>query len=703
MTDTVDTVVRDLVESLTREEKISLVHGEVDPEKTATGYVSGVDRLEIPELRLVDGPLGIRVPGESATAFPASIALASTFDPSLAERMGVAMGREAKARGQDAVLGPGLNLIRVPHCGRNFEYFSEDPVLTADFSASVVTGIQSEDVIATPKHYVANNQETKRLRTSAEVSERALRELYLPGFKSAVEAGAGSVMSAYNRVNGTHMSDNYRLLTEVLKDEWGFDGYVVSDWFGTESAVGAANAGLDLEMPGITFEELKVAFGMDPDTLLFEDADGDALPGPGAEAGLFAASLNDAIEAGEVPESRLDDMVARILRQMNRISLFDGDRDEGAVDTPEHRTLAATIAARGTVLLEDDGVLPLDSETDIAVLGPGAAEVMLGGGGSSEVESAHETPTLDGIRNRAEGSVQYAQGVPKIRTTSFFDQSSNDEGERSGEGAVDFGEAVAVAREADVAVVVVRDATTEAEDRETLRLPGQQDDLIEAIAEVNDRTVVVVQSGGPVELPWRDDVAAVAVTWYPGQADGDAVASVLFGDVDASGRLPVTFARAESYPTNSEERFPGVEYEVRYDEDVFVGYRHFDATDVDPMYPFGHGLSYAEFAYGEAEMSDDATLEVEVANVSDRDGREVVQAYVVPPTVDSVARPRRELAGYASVELASGESATVTISLNESAFRRYDESEGWTTDEGEYTVEVGRSSRDVRAEAYTSR
>ncbi|MDS0295472.1 beta-glucosidase [Halogeometricum luteum] len=694
--------VEELVDALTREEKVSLVHGAVDPERTATGYLPGVERLDIPELKLADGPLGVRVPGQTATAFPASIALAATFDSELAGRQGVAMGREAKARGQDSILGPGLNLVRVPHCGRNFEYYSEDPVLTADFAAAAVEGIQSEDVIATPKHYVANNQETKRLRVSAEMSERTLRELYLPGFRAAVEAGAGSVMTSYNRVNGTHMSDHRRLLTDVLKDEWGFDGYVVSDWFGTNSVAGSANAGLDLEMPGITFEELKDAFQMDSDTDLFEDADGEALPGPDAKAGLFAASLAEAVESGEVPESRLDDMVTRVLRQMERVGLLDGERDDGAVDTPEHRELAETIAARATVLLENDGVLPLDADADVAVLGPGAEDAMLGGGGSSEVESAHETPTLDGIRARSEGIVEYAQGVAKIRTPSFFDRESEEEAE-TGDDELSLDEAVERAAAADVAVVVVRDANSEAEDRENLRLPGEQDELVEAVAEANDRTVVLVQSGGPVETPWREDVAAVAVTWYPGQADGDAVASVLYGDADAAGRLPVTFAPEGSYPANTEERFPGVDYEAEYDEGVFVGYRHFDAAEEEPTYPFGHGLSYAEFAYGSAEMADESTVDVEVENTSNRDGREVVQAYISAPAVDGVERPTRELAGYASVELSAGETAIVSVSLGELAFQRYDEDDGWTTDEGEYAVEVGRSSRDIQAETSVSR
>ncbi|ELZ96206.1 beta-glucosidase family protein [Haloferax sulfurifontis] len=710
-----DTDVSDLVDSLSLDEKCSLVRGAADPEGTATGYVPGVPRLDIPEFRLADGPLGIRIPGRSSTAFPASIAVAATFDPELARRQGVAMAREAKASGQHAVLGPGLNLVRVPNCGRNFEYYAEDPVVTADFAAAVVEGLQSEDVIATPKHYVANNQETKRLVVSAEVGERALRELYLPGFEAAVEAGAGSVMTAYNRVNGTHMSDHRRLVTEVLKDEWSFDGYVVSDWFGTESAVGAATAGLDLEMPGISLEALHEAFGIDPDAEMLEEGDDESIPAGETTTPRFATELKAAVGRDRAGLDRLDDMVARILGQMARIGLLDGDWDDGgALDAPEHRDLAETLAARGTVLLKnDDGALPLSDDADVALVGPGVAEAMLGGGGSSEVTPAREVSALAGIRARTDGSVVFEPGVERVVTPSFFDDESADaagDDEDAGDDfpggkTPDIDAAVDCAREADVAVVVVRDATTEGADRETLRLPGEQDELVEAVADAADRTVVVVQSGGPVELPWRDSVDAVVESWYPGQADGDALASVLYGDADPSGRLPVTFAPEESYPTASEERFPGVDDEAQYDEGVFVGYRHFDTADADdePTYPFGHGLSYATFEYGEAEARGDDAVAVEVTNASDRAGREVVQAYVRPPAVAGVERPTRELAGYAAVELAAGETETVELSLSEHAFRRYDDAEGWTVDAGDYVVEVGRSSRDVRVETTVSR
>ncbi|WP_225334760.1 beta-glucosidase [Halomicrobium urmianum] len=705
--------VADLLDRLTLEEKVSLTHGAVDPEGNATGYVPGVDRLGIPELRLADGPLGVRTE-KPATAFPASIALAATFEPELAHEQGRAMGREALARDQDVMLAPGLNLIRVPHNGRNFEYYSEDPVLSGRFAAGVVSGIQSEDVVATPKHFVANNQETHRAEVSAEVDERVLRELYLPAFRDAVEAGAGALMTAYNRINGTYASEHRHLLREVLKGEWDFEGFVMSDWFGTRHTVDAASGGLDLQMPGVTMAELQASDGT-ADVDGADDDEGDAAPGEGDnppegldqfEDGMpdpdrgdyFRDELARLVESGEVPEARLDDMVARLLGQVERVGLLDGDRGEGSVDTPEHRALAERIAADGTVLLENDGVLPLSDDADVVLIGPNVDEAMLGGGGSSETEPVVLTSPVEGVEARADGEVTVERGHERVEGVTLLDAiMGGGEEDEDDEGDVDRDAAVEAAAAADVAVVFVRDTATEAADRDALSLPEEQDELVEAVAAANDRTVVAVSSSGPVELPWREDVAAVLQTWYPGQAHGDAVAAVLYGDEDPGGRLPVTFAPESDYPTADERRYPGVDREASYDEGLLVGYRHFDATGVDPTYPFGHGDSYAEFRYGDAEVTGDRTVHVDVANVSDRDGREVVQAYVAAPDApDDLERPPRELAGFAAVEVPAGESETVELTLDESALGRYDGDEGWTIDDGEFTVHVGRTSRDLR-------
>jgi len=706
-----------LLSELTLAEKVRLTHGATDTEGTATGFVPGVERLDVPAVRFSDGPLGVRT-DEPATAFPASTALSSSFDPDLAREFGRTLGREALARDQDVLLGPGLNLIRVPHCGRNFEYYAEDPVVTGRFAAGVVDGIESTDVVATPKHFVANNQETARASVSAEVDERVLRELYLPGFRDAVDAGAGAVMSSYNRVNGTYMSEHEELLTELLKDEWGFDGVVMSDWFGTESVVGTANGGLDLQMPGISAEELFESMGAPgegdaererdeggaPDEAPEDPTEGfdyaDGMPDP-TTGGLYREELADAVEAGEVPESRLDDMVRRLLTQLERHGLLDESRDAedpgGAVDTPDHRDLAERIAVRGTVLLDNDGVLPLADDADVAVVGPNVDEAILGGGGSSETTPFTETSPVDGIEARAEGSVSVARGIPRIEDVSLFDAFEPDDGADAddSESDVAIDEAVAAAEAADVALVFVRDQATEAADRETLALPGDQDELIEAVAAANERTVVVANTSGPFETPWREDVAAVVAGWYPGQAHGSAAAAVLYGDSDPGGRLPVTFAPEAEYPTADERRFPGVDGEVHYDEGLLVGYRHFDAIDAEPTYPFGHGRSYATFEYRDAEAVDDATVAVTVENTSDRPGRTVVQAYVDSPAApDDLDRPPRELGGFASLALDSGESRRVTLDLDERAFGRYDSETGWTVDSGDHVVSVGPSSRD---------
>ncbi|WP_066413720.1 beta-glucosidase [Halorubrum aethiopicum] len=749
-----DDAVSRLVEALTLEEAGRLVSGTTDPAGRATGYLGGVDRLEVPPLTLVDGPLGVRIPGESATAFPAPIALAATFDADLAREHGAALGRETRAAGADALLAPGTNLIRVPQGGRNFEYFAEDPVLSAATAAGVVEGIESADVIATPKHYVANSQETDRATVSAEIGERALRELYLPSFRAAVAAGAGSVMSAYNRVNGTRMSDHRRLLTDVLKEEWGFDGYVVSDWYGTEGAVDAAAAGLDVEMPGVPMgDEADGADepGDDGDDVEAGDdgtdgADGDdpadPLP-PEIARGMpdpetcepFDEALPAAVRDGSLPRERLDDMAARVLRTMDRVGLLDGDRAPADVDADAHRRLTFRVATRGSVLLENDGVLPLPADADVALVGPAVDEAVLGGGGSSETTPETTTTPREGLEARADGTVTVAPGHPPVEGISMFDflggddvggdggDGENEPGEKetresddsaddpATDDAADLDAAVAAAEVADVAVVVVRDATTEALDRDGIGFPDRQDELVEAVAAAADRTVVAVAASGPVELPWHDAVDAVLLNWYPGQVHGDALAALLYGDADPGGRLPVTFAPESAYPTADRRRFPGVDGRVSHDEGVLVGYRWFDARDPDPTYPFGHGRSYAAFEYRDAALDvdeegeevGDVAVTVTVENVADRDGREVVQTYVRPPRVAGVDRPVREFAGAESVAVAAGGTETVTIRLDDLAFSRYDPEAGWTVDPGEYVVEVGRSARDARIELTVER
>lgn len=710
--------IEDVLAELDLDEKIELVHGAVDPDGRATGYVPANDRLDVPSLSMVDGPMGIRaVP---STAFPASIALAATWDPALAEEFGEALGAEARGAGQDALLAPGFNAIRVPQCGRAFEYYSEDPFLASRLGVGTVDGIQSAGVMATAKHFVANDQETDRHHVSATMSERTLREIYLPAFEAAVrDADVASVMAAYNRINGTYATEHRRLLTDLLKDEWDFDGFVVADWWATHDGVAAAEAGLDLDMPGMpVYEWQEHGSGLFSVVDALPDAEWvpkRALasvperiwqpenPNPNVlDDSPFDEPLRAAIEAGDLEESILDDKIRRLLRQYERFGLFEDDRPEGELDTAAHHDLAGEIARRGTVLLQNDGgALPIDDSADVALIGPHADEPKVGGGGSSEVDPTRATSPLGGLRERIDrsGSVTVERGIERVGDASMHGLDLPEFTDLGGE-TPRLEDAMAAAREADVAVVVARDLASEGEDR-SLTLPGAQDDLISAVAAVADRTVVVLNTAGMVEMPWVDDVDAVLETWYPGQEDGRALAAVLFGDADPSGRLPVTFgARAEEYPAKTEAQYPGVDGEAIHSEGVFVGYRHFDEEAIDPLFPFGHGLSYADFEYRDASVSvpEDgaASVQVTVENVGERAGRDVVQAYVAEedPAVD---RPPQELAAFEPIALDPGESTTVSLSFDERSFAYYDVStEAWAVDGGKYELRLGRSSRDLR-------
>jgi len=709
-----DSRVESVLDELTTEEKLRLVRGRADPTGRATGFLAGVDRVGVPPLRFVDGPLGVR--DGKATAFPASIAVGATWDPSLARRLGAALATEARAKGHRVLLAPGLNVIRVPTCGRNFEYLSEDPRLSARVGAAYVEGVESNGVGATAKHFVANNQERNRDEIDVVADERTLREVYLPAFRAAVEAGASAVMTAYNRVNGTYMSEHAPLL-RVLREEWGFTGITVSDWWGTHDGVAAAKGGLDVEMPGVSPLDqfaprsrllgalstvgLSERLGIDPplywrpvDRFLADDGQPDPYP-----SAFFGDRLRRALESGAVDESVLDEKVRRVLGLYERLGAIGRSDDPPvrSVDRDAHHDLAREGAIRGTVLLANDGVLPLGGAETLAVVGPNADEAKIGGGGSSEVTPTRATSPLVGLRERAP-EVTFERGTERVPNPSMFDTPWDTLARRVRSGG-DIGSAVTAAAAADVAVVVVQDAATESEDRDGMALPGDQDRLVAAVADANPRTVVVCRSSGPVEMPWLDAVGAVVQTWYPGQTDGEALAAVLYGE-DPGGRLPVTFGRRfADYPVAGESRYPGVDGRAQYDEGVFVGYRGVDRDGVDPLFPFGHGRSYATFVYDDLAVehaSDGLEVSVTVENCSNRAGREVVQAYVSPPE-GPVDRPERELGGFAPVALEAGERRRVDLSVPRRTLARYDEADGWTVDAGTYAVAVGRSSRDHRA------
>ena len=642
---------------LTLEQKAALVVG------ASFWSTVAVESAGIPGVVITDGPHGVRLQrgggdalgiGDSvpATCFPPAAGLASSWNPALVERVGVALGDESRAEGVGVLLGPGVNIKRSPLCGRNFEYFSEDPLLSGELGAAWVRGVQSRGVGASVKHFAANNQETNRMTVSAEVDERTLREIYLPAFERVVTGEQPwTVMCSYNRINGVTAAENHWLLTEVLRDEWGFRGLVVSDWGAVEHRVPALAAGLDLEMPG--------------------------------PQGESAAAVVAAVRDGSLPVSVLDAAVARVRALADRAT---GDRAESR-SSASHHALAREAAAESMVLLRNEGaLLPLDTAQAVAVIGEFARSPRIQGAGSSQVNPTRVDTALEAIGSIA--PVEFAAGY-------------------SLDARVDpvplIAEAVAVARRSEVVLLFVglpaRDES-EGYDRTHLELPDAQVRLIREVAAANPRTVVVLTNGGVVTLePWHDSVPAVVEAWLLGQAGGAAVADVLFGRVAPSGRL------AESIPLRLQDNpsylnFPGDGDTVRYGEGIFVGYRYYETAEVPVRYPFGHGLTYTSFAYSSLEVSRDGrTASVTVTNTGSRAGKEVVQLYVSAPT-GGISVPRRELRGFEKVSLEPGEATRVQFELSSRAYSYWDVvSSGWVVAGGRYTVESGRSAHDILVSA----
>ncbi|MGA3027789.1 MAG: glycoside hydrolase family 3 C-terminal domain-containing protein [Bryobacteraceae bacterium] len=668
--------VDDLLARMTLEEKVDMVSGGGWMESKANA------RLGIPALKMADGPVGVRnwygpsavtmkanspLPTITSTAFPAGVALGATWDPELLREVGKAIGDEARALGRDMMLGPGVNIVRAPLAGRNFEMYGEDPYLSSRLVVGYIQGMQSEGIIATVKHFAANNQEYERQTIDAKIDQRALREIYLPAFRAAVqEAGVWAVMSAYNKLNGHWCAENSWLLTDVLKKEWGFKGLVVSDWKGTHSTAETANAGLDLEMPGVDSIRRYTAAGVPQN------------PGDVGSRGamLTPEKLLPLVRSGEVKEAAIDDKVRRLLRVMFANGLFENPKPGGGeVDTPAQRALARKAAGEGIVLLKNAGdVLPLLPEKvrSIAVVGPNAAVARTGGGGSSSVKTTYAISPLDAVRERAGAAIQvsYAQSLP---------------------------EAVELAAKADVALVFAGDSAEverEGRDRESMDLPAGQDEMIEAVAKANAHTVVVLNVGAPVPMRWVQQVPAVVNAWFPGEEGGHAVADVLFGDVNPSGKLPETFPRKlEDSPAWG--HYPGKDGMVEYAEGIYVGYRYFDKKNIEPLFCFGHGLSYTKFEYSDLKVSP-REVSLKVRNSGSRDGAEVVQLYIrqVAPGVD---RPVKELKAFRRVELRRGEARPISFPLDRSALAYYDPArKEWVTESGAYEVLVGASSRDIR-------
>lgn len=701
-----------LINLMTLDEKLDLIHA-------SSSFTSGgISRLDIPELVFSDGPHGVRHEhgrgwyaledaDDRSTYLPVGISLASTWNKDIGYDYGEVLGNEAKERGKDVLLGPGINIIRSPLNGRNFEYLSEDPYLTGVMGTGYVRGLQDQGVGSMPKHYTANNQETDRHNIDAQISRRALHEIYFPAFEMVVrDGGAWSIMGAYNKVNGQYTTHHEYLNNVILKGEWEFDGAVVSDWASVKDTREALLYGTDIEMG----------------TELLRDFDN-----PEYDEFYLANPAKEMIESGEVDESYVDEKVRRVLRLMYRTTAMT-DHGQGQRNVDAHQQLALEVAREGIVLLKNDGLLPLDREEiqTVAVIGHNATRKFAERGGSSQVPALYEITPLEGIQNLVGDDVEviYAEGYEPYYDESLFRGDGGDAASQSRENERDVDlartanedlmqEAVALAEEADAVIFVggwihghegmpwgqgTYDA--EARDKLNLKLIFGQEDVIRQINSVNDHTAVVLMGGSNVEMEnWLPDTPAYLQAWYPGMEGGTAIAEILFGEVNPSGKLPMTFANShEDYPSHSIGEFPG-DGTVDYAEDIYVGYRYFDTQDRDVIYPFGFGLSYTTFEFSDlqVERDDDKVLvQSTVTNTGEREGAEVVQVYVHHKD-PSVERPVRELKGFEKVTLEPGASATVNIELDESAFMYYHpEDLKWVLESGSYEVQVGNSSRDIK-------
>jgi beta-glucosidase len=819
--------IEEIISQMTLEEKVSMLAG-IDKWHTRS-----IPRLGIPSLRMTDGPHGARTVSDDdptitlpATCFPTGSALGATWNTELINRVGAAIGDETRARGCAILLGPCINIHRSPLGGRNFESYSEDPHLAARMAVAYIDGVQSRNVGVSVKHYAMNNQEFERLTISVEADERTIREIYLPAFAAAVREGRPwTVMCSYNQINGTYASENAYFLADILKEEWGFDGLIVSDWGAVHSTIPAANAGLDLEMPG--------------------------------PARFFTDALVDAVRNGEVESVDIDDKVRRILGVIEKSGAFKKPLQvSGDIpDSPEQSRLAREAAQEAMVLLKNEGdILPLDRGKikSIAVIGPNAGEARVQGGGSAAVNPYYAVTPLEGIRHKCGDAVEirHETGCRNNRLTllmspEFLRPSEDTEGKGltgeyfnnpdiAGEPAlkkvdekfrlmlggdsalmipgidteegnfsirwsgkfiapcsgvyrfgllldgmgrifiddelvvekvredadaqiISIGEenvgeckleadksygirieyisqpdfpgwiprhirlgctpplpddamtrAVDIASGADVAIVFVglnEEHETEGRDRPDMELPGAQVELIKSVAEVNDNTIVVLNNGSPVAMTgWIDRVAAVVEAWFPGQECGNAIADMLFGDVNPSGKLPMTFPkRLEDNPAY--RHYPGKNGKVEYAEGIFVGYRHYDTGNIEPLFPFGHGLSYTTFRYDnlqvppEMKADEPFRITVDVTNTGKRAGKEVVQLYV-HDVVSSLARPLKELKGFQKVALEKGETKSLAFNISLEDLSFYDpEKKRWIAEAGEFEVMVGSSSRDIRQRA----
>ena len=643
-----------LVAQMTIEEKCDYVGGSKDG-----FYIRPIERLGIPLIRMADGPQGVRNNTKS-TLFACGVAAAASWNEDVVYEMGVALGQDSRARGVHILLGPGVNIYRSPLCGRNFEYMGEDPILAGNTAAQYIKGVQSQGVMATVKHFALNNQEFNRHHVSSDADERTMYEIYFPAFKAAVDAGVASVMSSYNLVNNVHAAENKWLLTDVLRNEWGFQGFVMSDWTSTYSTLGCVRSGLDLEMP--------------------------------RGACMKYETIKPLIETGVIREKDIDAKVENILSSIIAYGFLDRPQLDTTIkeDNPYSREVAYKLSCESAVLLKNSGALPLNKGGKIALMGP-RADIIPCGGGSGSVDPLYSISLYEGMN-------QLGEDFPVDLVAEDYKSKAKE------------------LQAADVVVVSVGfDKQTEKEDHDrTFSLPDGQDEMIEFALANNDNVVVVIYAGGGVDMSrWQDKVSAIVMGWYPGQEGGLAIARMLAGEFSPSGRLPLTIeARVEDNPTytnyyveNPLTKRGHSTLNVTYGEGVFVGYRGYEKNGVQPAYPFGHGLTYTTFEYSDITVKPSRggyDLTFTLSNTGQYDAAEVAQVYVgeVNPTV---LRPSKELKAYKKVFVKAGESVQVDVHLPKSAFAFYDvDSHDWKINSGEFNIMVGASSCDIRSIVKTS-
>ena len=690
--------IEKLIKKMTLEEKVGLLHG------NSKFYVAGVERLGIPEWSLSDGPHGVRAEinrhdwayagwtNDSASYFPTGTAFAAAWNPELAYRRGEVLGEEARWRKKDVLLGPGVNIIRSPLCGRNFEYMSEDPYMNSVLAVAYIKGLQSRDVACSVKHFAVNNQETNRTTVDVECSERALREIYLPAFKAAVqEGGALTVMAAYNKFRGEFCAENNYLVRKILRNEWGFDGVYVTDWGAAHSTVPSMEAGLDLEM-GTLIDK-------------YEDW-------------YYANPLIEAVKSGKIPMSLVDEKVGDVLRVMIKTNVLDPKKrfGPGSMNTKEHQQATYDAAAEAIVLLKNqNNLLPLDfsSIKSLAVIGDNATRKHSNGGLSSEIKAVYEVTPLEALRAKwgDKVDIRFAQGYEKLST--FVEGSNN--GQSSGtfssktqESDALLKEAVEVARTSDVALLVCglnHDYDTESFDRLNMDIPYGQVELIQEVVKANPRTIVVMIAGSPLNMAAVDICSPASVwAWFNGMEGGNALVDVLSGKVNPSGKMPFTTpVSLDQSPAHALGNFPGRDLKVNYEEDILVGYRWFDTKGLPVVYPFGYGLSYTTFNYSNLntdkktyDQADTIQATFTLTNTGDREGAEVAQLYVSDP-VCSVMRPVKELKGFKKVFLKPGESRRITLDIPVSSLAFYSEAQSqFVVEPGEFILQLGASTSDIK-------